>query len=100
MVQQYNVEGRDLAVTYTHALHAPNRNSNLVTVSACDRAGLFTTFGGGKGITRQPDGTIVLSANNMNGMYLLEPVKHTNSIPRPIAMGSLTQQVPLEQWHR
>ena len=58
VVQRYNVDRRDLAVTYTRALHAPNLNSNLISVSACDRAGLFTTFGGGKWVTQQLDGKI------------------------------------------
>ena len=101
VIQRYHVDGRTLEVTYTHALHTPTLNANLVSVSACDRAGLITTFGGGKGVTRQSDGTIVLNGKNVNGMYLLDALEHTNNIvPRPIAMGSLTQQVSLEQWHR
>jgi hypothetical protein len=69
-------------------------NANLVSVSAFDRAGLFTTFGKGQAITRRADGTVILVGKNVNGMYLLEPIDHA-----PKAMGSLTQQVSLKQWH-
>lgn len=53
VLQRYQVDGRELDITYTRALHTPTLNANLVSVSALDRAGLTTTFGNGKGITRR-----------------------------------------------
>jgi len=59
--QQYLVEGQEKAITYTQALHTPTLNANLISVSAFDKAGLTTTFGGGCGVIRKGDGTIVLT---------------------------------------
>ena len=61
VVQHYFVEGKEKKVTYTHALHTPTLNANLISVSAFDKAGLTTTFGGGQGIITKHDGTIVLT---------------------------------------
>jgi Integrase core domain/GAG-pre-integrase domain len=98
VVQCYQVDGKEREITYTRALHTPTLNANLVSVSVMDRAGLTTTFGDGKGITRKADGTIVLTGQNVNGMYLLETL---NDLPNhPIAMTSLSQPTSLEQWHR
>jgi hypothetical protein len=98
VVQCYRVEGKDRAITYTRALHTPTLNANLISVGAFDRAGLTTTFGNGKGVVRKADGTLVLAGQNVNGMYLLETVDHAPNTP--LAMTSLSQPVPLEQWHR
>ena len=51
VVQCYQVDGKGKRVTYTHALHTPTLNANLVFVSALDNAGLTTTFANGKGVT-------------------------------------------------
>ena len=56
------------------------------------------TFGGGKGVIRKADGTIVVSGKNVNGMYILEAVDNTPDAT--IAMTSLAQLTSLEQWHR
>lgn len=89
VIQRYQVDGKTRDITFTHALHAPTLNANLVSVSTLDRAGLNTTFGGGWGVAKQADGTIVLAGRSVNGMYLMEPLV---SLPRtPMAMGSLTQ---------
>ena len=98
VTQRYQVNGEERDITYTRALHTPSLNANLVSVSALDRAGLTTTFGNGQGITRKADGTVVLTGKNINGMYLLETFEHPPNVP--IAMGSLSQTVSLEQWHR
>ena len=95
--QRYLVEGKPRDITYTHALHTPTLNANLVSVSSLDRAGLTITFGGGKGVVTKPDGTLVLSGQGVNGMYLLETL---DNVPKnPIAMTSLSQPTSLEQWH-
>jgi hypothetical protein len=60
VVQWYQVNGEERAITYTRALHTPSLNANLISISAFDRAGLPTTFGNGQGIVRKADGTIVL----------------------------------------
>ena len=98
VVQRYRVEGGERDITYTRALHAPSLNANLISVSAFDRAGYTTTFGDNKGVIQQPDGTIVLTGKNVNGMYLVETIDHTPS--PPLAMVSLSQPTSLEQWHR
>ena len=98
MTQWYKVEGRDRNITYTNALHAPALNTNLVSVGALDKAGITTTFGGGKGIARTSDGTIVLDGTNINGMYILEAVDDAPN--QTLAMTSSTQPATLEQWHR
>ena len=98
VTQRYIVNGEERTITYTHALHAPSLNANLVSVSALDKAGLATTFSNGQGITRKTDGTIVLAGKSINGMYLLDAIEPSQRVP--IAMGSLAQPTSLEQWHR
>ena len=98
VVQNYLVDGKERKITYTHALHTPTLNANLVSISALDKAGLTTVFGSGQGLTKKTDGTVVLASRNINGMYLLESV---NDLPNtPLAMTSLSQPTSLEQWHR
>ena len=98
VIQRYLVDGHERDITYTRALHTPTLNANLISISAFDRAGLTTTFGNGKGIIRKPDGTTVLTGQNVGGMYLLETV---DNIPNaPLAMTSLSKPTSLEQWHR
>ena len=73
----------------------PKLNTNLVSVGAFDKAGLTTTFGNGKGIVQKADGTIILTGDRINGMYLLETI---DNVPRtPLAMTSLSQPTSLEQ---
>lgn len=97
MVQRYKVDGEDQKITFTCALHTPMLNANLISISSFDKASLTMTFGGGKGVIRKADGTIVVSGRNVNGMYILEAV---NDLPDAmIAMISLTQPISLEQWH-
>jgi hypothetical protein len=95
--QWYLIDGKEHKITYTHALHTPTLNANLVSISALDRAGLTTIFGGGKGITRKPDGTVVLAGKNINGMYILEMLTEPKHIPQ--ALISLSHGTLLEQWH-
>ena len=98
VIQRYKLNGKERKITYTRALHTPSLNANLISVSALDKAGLTTTFGGGKGVTRKADGTIVLVSKNVNGMYLLETFDGPSHIP--LALNSLSQTTSLEQWHR
>jgi GAG-pre-integrase domain len=66
-------------------------------VSTLDEASLITTFSSGKGVAQQADGTIVLTSQKVNKMYLLETVY---ALPNtPISMVSLFQPTFLEQWH-
>lgn len=92
VVQCYQVNGKERKVTYTHALHAPMLNANLVSIGVLDKAGLTTTFGNGQGITRQADSTVVLAARNVKGMYLLEEVERAPNTP--LTMASLSQGLP------
>ena len=98
VVQHYNVDGKDRKITYTRALHTPTLNANLVSISALDRAGITTTFGGGKGVAKKGDGTIVLTGKNVNGMYLLETLD--DKPDTTFAMSSTSHPTSLEQWHR
>ena len=98
VVQRYKVDGKDKDITYTRALHTPTLNANLISVSALDDAGLHITFGGGKGVARKADGTIVLTGQKVNRMYLLETVD--NPPDTTLAMTSLSKPTSLEQWHR
>jgi len=102
VVQRYLVDGREKNITYTRALHTPTLNANLISVSAFDRAGLTITFGGGHGVIRKVDGTVVLTARLEKGMYVVDAIDgHSNGVSNtPIAMGSLSQPASLEQWHR
>ena len=94
VIQQYQVDGKECTVTYTCALHTPALNTNLISISAFDGAGLTTTFSNGQGIIHKADGTIILAGKNVNGMYILEPI---NDIP--LSMNSISQLTSLEQWH-
>jgi hypothetical protein len=93
------VDGKEKRITYTHALHTPTLNANLISISAFDRAGLTTTFGGGRGIIRKADRTAVLTGRGERGMYVVDTLdeKHGNRTTHPMAMSSLSQP---EQWHR
>jgi hypothetical protein len=83
VVQWYLINGKEHKTTYTCAFHTPTLNANLVSISALDRAGLTTIFGGGKEKTRKPDGTVVLAGKNVNGMYIFETLNKPKHIPPP-----------------
>jgi hypothetical protein len=86
--------GKECKVTYTCALHTPSLNTNLISISAFNKAGLTTTFSNGQGTIRKADGMVVLAGRNVNGMYILETIDDI-----PIAMSSISQPTSLEQWH-
>ncbi len=99
--QRYLVEGREKQVTYTRALHTPTLNANLISVSAFDKAGLTATFGGGQGIIRKSDGTVILAGRQDKGMYIVDVVNDLRKDDTtPTAMSSLSNSTSLEQWHR
>ena len=99
VIQRYQVDGIEREITYTHALHTPTLNANLVSVSALDKARLVTTFGNGKGVSCKADGTVVLAGENVNGMYLLKTINNPPDSGN-FAMLSLSKPTSLEQWHR
>jgi len=72
VVQRYLVEGKEKKITYTRALHTPTLNANLISISAFDKAGLNTTFGGGCGVIRKRDGSVVLTGRGEKGMYIVD----------------------------
>ena len=72
-------------------------NANLVSVSAMDKAGLTTVFANGKEVVQKMDGTIVLTGQNVNGMYLLEALDKAPT--PPVAVTFLSQPTLLEQQH-
>ena len=102
VVKHYLVDGREKKLTYTRMIHTPTLNANLISVSAFDKAGLTTTFGGGRGVVRKNDGTTVLTARLVKGMYVVD--EFSGDLPgvtsTPMAFTSLSQSVSLAQWHR
>jgi len=103
VTQRYLVEGKEKEITYTRVLHTPTLSANLILISAFDKAGLTSIFGGGCGIIliRKKDGTVILTGWGEKGMYIVEPIdNHGRSLPgNPIVMRSLSQPTSLEQWH-
>src|SRR5258708_31786694 len=75
VVKRYLVDGKEKKLTYTRAIHTPTLNANLISVSAFDKAGLTVTFGGGRGVVRKGDGTAVLNARLVKGMYVVDELK-------------------------
>jgi len=102
VVKHYLVDGKEKKLTYTRAIHTPTLNANLISVSGFDKAGLTVTFAGGRGVVRKTDGTAILSARLMKGMYVVDELIHDppGASDVPLAMASLSMSVPLEQWHR
>jgi len=101
VVKQYLVDGKEKTLTYTRAIHTPTLNSNLLSVSAFDKAGLRTIFEGGRGVVQKKDGSVILSARLVKGMYVVDEVANSPS-PSSVYLGvaSLSQPATLEQWHR
>ncbi len=77
---------------------------NLISISAFDKAGLITTFGGGQGVIHKKDGKIVLAGRGEKGMYVVDVIENEEvgrNVPdNPLAMSSLSNPTSLEQWHR
>ena len=46
-------------------------------MSAFDRAGLSITFGGGQGVIRKTDGTVILTSHLKRGMYVVDAQQKT-----------------------
>ena len=76
-------------MTYTCALHTPTLNADFVSVSVLDKARLTTVFANGKGVIQKADGTVILTGQNVNGMYFLETLNNLLNVP--IAMTSLSK---------
>jgi hypothetical protein len=98
VIQHSFVDGKVKDITYTHALHTPSLNANLISISAFDKAGLTATFGGSHGVIWKSDGTAVLVAKLERGMYLVDELR--NGGDNPTALRSNSQATSLEQWHR
>ena len=47
VTKHYLIDGKEKELTYTHVIHTPSLNANLILVSTFNRAGLMITFGGG-----------------------------------------------------
>jgi len=101
VTKRYLVDGKEKKLTHTRAIHTPTLNANLVSVSAFDRAGLMITFGGGRGIVVKKDGRVVLTAQLVKGMYVVDELDDIPGTPKAcIGASSLSQPTHLEQWHR
>ena len=101
VIKHYLVDSKEKKLTYTHAIHTPTLNANLVSVSAFDKARLTVTFGGGCGVIQKRDGTTVLTARLVKGMYVVDELDGDLHGDQniPFAMTSLSKPVSLEQWH-
>lgn len=101
-VKHFRVMGKLVKITFKNALHAPSLAANLISVSALDAAGLFTTFGGGRAVIHKGDGQEIFSGRGTDGMYVLDPeFGPSSSRPSgPTAMSSRSSPAPLHQWHR
>ena len=98
VIKCYLVEGKEKKLTYTHAIHTPTLNANLISVSAFDIAGLTITFGGGHGVVQKKDGAVVLT---VKGMYVVDELDDSPEVPNAhLGRSSLSQSTSLEQWHR
>jgi len=99
VIKRYMVDGKEKTVTYTRALHTPTLNANLISVSAFDKAGLTVTFGGGRGVIRKTDGTVVLTGQLEKGMYVVDPLANISPVTTaaPATVASLSQPTTLEQ---
>jgi len=65
------------------------------------KAGLTVTFGEGHGVIRKPDGSVVLTARLVRGMYVVDEMSNVPDTPSAhLGRTSLSQQTSLEQWHR
>jgi len=70
-------------------------------VSAFDKAGLTVTFGGGRAVVQKKDGTVILTARLVKGMYLVDELGGLPSVSYAhLGRTSLSQPTSLEQWHR
>ena len=103
VTKSYVVDGKTRKLTYTRAIHTPTLSANLVSVSTFDKAGLTIIFEGGRAVIQKKDGTAVLSARCVRGMYVVdeatEDVPQVGSQDTPLAMSSVSQPATLEQWH-
>ncbi len=99
VIKCYLMDGKEKKLTYTRAIHTPTLNANLISVSTFNKAGLTVTFRGGRGVIRKPDGTIVLTAWLMKGMYVVNELNHDLPGEQKIstALVSLSSPVLLEQ---
>jgi len=101
VTKRYLVDGKEKEVTYTRAIHIPSLNANLISMSSFDRAGLMVTFGGGRGVVTKGDGGVVLTAQLVKGMYVVDELDDIPGTPQAhLGVASLSQPTPLEQWHR
>jgi hypothetical protein len=78
VIQQYQINWKEQEITYICVLHTPTLNANLISVSALNEASLITFFGNEKGVAWKADGTIILTSQKVNGMYLLETIDASN----------------------
>jgi len=104
VTKDYLVDGKMRKLTYTRAIHTPTLGANLISVSAFDKVGLTIIFEGGRAVIKKKDGTAVLSARCVRGMYVVDEA--TGDVPcvgypdTPLAMASVSHPTTLEQWHR
>ena len=97
--KHYLVDGKEKKLIYTHAIHTPMLNANLMSVIAFNIAGLTVTFGGGCGVVRKNDGTAVLTAQLIKGMYVVDELDGDlpGLLSIPLTMISLSKPVFLAQ---
>jgi hypothetical protein len=90
----FQIDGKEVHLTFMNALHAPSLSANLVSVSQFDKAGYYLTFGGGSVVIREGGaGETILKGCGSAGMYVLQATEIYANI-------STAQPTSLKNWHR
>ncbi len=68
----FRLDGKDIRLTFKNVLHSPSLATNLISVSALDKAGLSTVFSTGHAIVRDRSGKEIFAGHGSEGMYILD----------------------------
>ncbi|KAJ3885912.1 hypothetical protein GG344DRAFT_58400, partial [Lentinula edodes] len=102
-VKLFRVKGKLIRITFKNALLAPSLAANLISISALDKAGFFTTFGGNAAVVKRKDGTELFHGRGRDGMYVLDAEEAPGQTSGPrhhVALSSRSSPTDIEQWHR
>ncbi|KAJ3931894.1 MAG: hypothetical protein NXY57DRAFT_1038844 [Lentinula lateritia] len=72
-VKLFHMKGKLIRITFKNALLAPSLAANLISISALDKAGFFTTFGGNAAVVKRKDGTELFCGRGRDGMSNVKP---------------------------
>ncbi|KAF5369735.1 hypothetical protein D9757_011985 [Collybiopsis confluens] len=92
--------GKDITITFDHALHTPNISSDLISISKLDGKGCQILFGKGIAKFYLPDGTHFLTGYGQNGLYKLKEKVKAPTSAYVAKSRSLHKPVDLAGWHK